>query len=133
MVLYKISIEFILIKMPERKQFKYEQLIKLLVILGGIVGLLFQIAALFGYYLFLPSLFHGYFPFFYILIIVGMVISVLTILCGMRKEGKNGEELIPFTWIAFLVLGILLIVFGGGIIAFILLFIAFLLALIEEF
>ena len=53
--------------------------------------------------------------------------------CGMRKEGKNGEELIPFNWIAFLILGILLIVFGGGIIAFILLFIAFLLALMDEF
>ena len=119
--------------MPERKQYKYEQLIKLLVILGGIVGLLFQLAALFGYYLFLPGLFYGYFPFFYILIIVGMVISVLTILCGMRKEGKNGEELIPFNWIAFLILGILLIIFAGGIIAFILLFLAFLLALIEEF
>ena len=119
--------------MPERKQYKYESLIKLLVILGGIVGLLFQIAALFGYYLFIPALLHGSFPFFYILIVVGMVISVLTIICGMRKEGKNGEELIPFNWIAFIVLAILLIVFGGGILAFILVFIAFLLALIEEF
>ena len=119
--------------MPERKHYKYEQLIKVLVILGGIVGLLFQIAALFGYYLFIAGLFHGYFPFYYILIIVGMVISVLTILCGMRKEGKNGEELIPFYWLTFLILAILIIIFAGGIIAFILLFIAFLLALIEEF
>ncbi|TFG08990.1 MAG: hypothetical protein EU539_00940 [Promethearchaeota archaeon] len=119
--------------MSEREHYKYETLIKILVILGGIVGLIFQIVALAGISYF-PSILPTYFAgAFIIIIIVGIVISVLTIICGLRKESKNGNEIVPFHWITFLVLAILLVIFGGGIIACILLVIAFILGLIDEF
>ncbi|MFX0069965.1 MAG: hypothetical protein ACFFAO_02645 [Candidatus Hermodarchaeota archaeon] len=119
--------------MPEREQYKYETLIKIFVILGGIVGLLFQIIALAGISYF-PSIIPNYFGgAIIIILIIGIVISVLTIICGLRKQSKNGNEIVPFHWVTFLILAILIVIFGGGIIACILLVIAFILGLIDEF
>ena len=59
--------------------------------------------------------------------IVGMVIVALTFLCAL----KPGRPL-PFHWLVLFILGILLIVFGAGIWACILVIIAALIGLIEE-
>ncbi|TFG30491.1 MAG: hypothetical protein EU532_00875 [Promethearchaeota archaeon] len=118
--------------MAEREQYKYESLIKVFVILGGIIGLLTQIFALAGISSVLTVIPHWWGASIILILIVGIVISVLTILCGLRKETKSGNEIVPFHWISFLILAILLILFGGGIIACVLLIIAFILALIDD-
>jgi hypothetical protein len=59
--------------------------------------------------------------------IIAVVIVVLTFLVGLKPNDP-----IPFHWIVLLILGILLIVFGAGIWAGVLLIIAFLIGLIED-
>jgi hypothetical protein len=119
--------------MPEREQYKYETLIKVFVILGGIIGLLTQILTLAGVSGIPTIIPHWWGTSFIIILLVGIVISVLTLLCGLRKKTKTGNEVVPFHWISFLILAILILVFGGGIVACVLLIIAFILALIDEF
>ncbi len=119
-----------------RRHYKNEGIIKLLVVLAGIIALvtiLFGILGLgyYGYYA--PNWYYGYGITYYIIwLVVGLVISILTIMCGMRRESKHGGEILPWHWLTFLILAILIIIFGGGIIACILLIIAFLVALIED-
>ena len=119
--------------MAEREHYKYETLIKVFVILGGIIGLLTQIVYLAGLSYFPRILPSWWGTSIIIVLLVGIVISVLTIICGLRKQSKSGNEIVPFHWITFLILGILLILFGGGIVACILLIIAFILGLIDEY
>jgi len=116
----------------DKQEYKNEPILKALVIIAGIVAIFFQIFALMGYYLWVPNYNYWTWPFLYVLVFVGIFFSVLTILCGLRKEYKKGGEIVPFHWITFLILGIILLIFAGGFIPLILLFIAFLLALIEE-
>lgn len=118
--------------MSEREQYKYETLIKIFLVLGGIIGLVTQIGGLAGLS-YIPTLVpHWFGTSIIVILIVGIVISVLTIICGLRKETKTGNEIVPFHWISFLVLAILIIIFGGGIIACVFLIIAFILGLIDD-
>ena len=108
------------------KHYKNEQLMKLLTILGAIVGLITLILGLAGIenYAYVNALvtLDAIFTF-----IIGLVIVVLTFLVGLKPDNP-----IPFHWIVLLILGILLIVFGAGIWAGVLLIIAFLIGLIED-
>jgi len=109
-----------------RKHYSNESIMKFLTIIGGLVGLAFCILGLLD-----ESQYHiyagleqlrpviGY--------IIGIVISVLTIYTGIRPDDP-----IPFHWLVLFILGILLIVFGGGIWACALLIIASLLGIIDE-
>jgi hypothetical protein len=108
------------------KKYKNYQLMKLLTILGAIVGLITLILGLagienYGYVNALVALDS------IVNFIIGLVIVVLTFLVGLKPDNP-----IPFHWIVLLILGILLIVFGAGIWAGILLIIAFLIGLIED-
>jgi len=108
------------------KHYKNEQLIKFLVIIGAVVGLVTLILRLAG----LEN--YGYVdPLIalneIIVFIIGLVIVALTFLVGIRPNDP-----IPFHWLVFLILAILLVVFGAGIWACVLLIIAFLIALIED-
>lgn len=118
--------------MAEKEQYKYESLIKVFIILGGIIGLLTQILTLAGISSIPTIISHWWGTSFIIILLVGIVISVLTLLCGLRKQTKTGNEIVPFHWISFLILAILILVFGGGIVACVLLIIAFILALIDD-
>ncbi|MBY9006567.1 MAG: hypothetical protein KGD63_07390 [Candidatus Lokiarchaeota archaeon] len=110
-----------------RKHYSNESLMKFLTIIGGLVGLAFCIIGLtgmdgnYGFYQGIDSL--NYIVRF----IIGMVISVLTIYTGIKPDNP-----IPFHWIVLFILGILLIVFGGGLWACALLIIAALLGIIDE-
>ncbi|MFW9821290.1 MAG: hypothetical protein ACFFE4_00050 [Candidatus Thorarchaeota archaeon] len=108
------------------KKYKNEQIMKFLTILGAIVGLITLILGLarIENYGFIDPLvtFNEV-----VVFIIGLVIVVLTFLAGLRPNNP-----IPFHWIVLLILGILLIVFGAGIWAGVLLIIAFLIGLIED-
>jgi len=108
------------------KHYKNGQLMKLLTILGAIVGLVTLILGLakIENYAFIDPLltFNDV-----VVFIIGLVIVVLTFLVGLKPNDP-----IPFHWIVLLILGILLIVFGAGIWAGVLLIIAFLIGLIED-
>lgn len=129
--------------MTRRSHYKNEWWLKLLVVLAGVIALITQIFSLVGYAYFFPfdpyfappwahNYYYSYYIYFVIILIIGMVISVLTIMCGMRKSSKRGGEILPFHWLTFIILAVLEIVFGGGILACVLLVIAFLIALIED-
>ncbi len=108
------------------KHYKNEQLMKLLTILGAIVGLVTLILGLANIenYAFVDPL--GTLD-RVVVFIIGLVIVVLTFLVGLKPNNP-----IPFHWIVLLILGILLIVFGAGIWAGVLLILAFLIGLIED-
>ncbi|MGQ4874196.1 MAG: hypothetical protein ACTSVV_16820 [Promethearchaeota archaeon] len=116
-----------------RKHYKNEGIIKLLVVLGGIIGFLTAFFSLFSL-AYIPSYWnpHWYSGYWIIYSVIGMIVGIFTILCGMRKQSKKGGEILPFHWLTFLILAILIIIFNGGLIACILLIIAFLIALIED-
>ncbi len=94
-----------------RKTYKNEQLMKILTILGaiiGLVGVISMFASLAGY---------GFFPTIDVLpgilntivyAIIGLVIVILTFLCALKPN-----EPLPFNWIILLILAILLIIFAG--------------------
>ena len=108
------------------KHYKNEKLIQFLVIIGAVVGLVVLILRVLG----LPD--YGYVDPLValdaiIVYIIGFVVVVLTFVVGLKPNDP-----IPFHWLIFLILGILLIAFGAGIWACVLLIIAFLIALIEE-
>ena len=119
--------------MARRKHYKNEAIIKILLVLGGLIALLTQLFSLLNLtYIPTPYYYRWSAGYWVIILIIGMFISILTIFCGMRKESKGGGEILPFNWATFLILAILLWVFGGGLIAVLLVAIAFLIALIEE-
>ncbi|MHA1150943.1 MAG: hypothetical protein ACTSR8_22205 [Promethearchaeota archaeon] len=123
-----------------KKHYKNEGLIKFLVIIAGIIALAWVLSGLiglfgYGYYyapVFVSPYWMGYTIQRIIFLIVGLIVAIFTIICGIQKPSKKGGLIVPFEWWMFLVLAILVIVFGGGLIACILLIIAFLIALIEE-
>ncbi|MHA2007517.1 MAG: hypothetical protein ACXABO_07070 [Promethearchaeota archaeon] len=109
------------------KKYKNESLMKFLTIIGAVVGLvtlILNIANL-GNYGFVDPVIGSLH--FVVNFIIAVVIVVLTFLVGLKPNDP-----IPFHWIVLLILGILLIVFGAGIWAGVLLIIAFLIGLIED-
>jgi len=108
------------------KHYKNEQIMKLLTILGALVGLATLILGLAGIanigfidpLLGLNAVLN---------FIVGLVIVVLTFLVAMKPDKP-----LPFHWLVLFILGILLIVFGAGIWACVLVIIAALIGLIED-
>jgi len=111
------------------KKYKHHDLIKILVILGGIVGLLEGISIILGYYGYgLPYL--GEYRIFrfepLIVAIVCLIGAVLALICGLKPDDP-----IPFHWLMFLILAIWLIIFGG-LFGGVLCLIAFLIGLIDD-
>ena len=118
-----------------RKHYRHEGIMKFLVIVGALVGIatiILRIAAAFG----LPSV--NLYPFYegiqfgeiaglIIIGIVGIIICFISILTAIRPSSP-----FPFHWLLIFILGILIIVFGGGIWACALHIIAALIGIIDE-
>ncbi len=107
-------------------KYKNEGLMKILVILGALVGLITLILGLagmenYGFVHPLVALDR------IIVFIIGLVIVVITFWVGFKPN-----EPIPFHWLVFIILAILLVVFGAGIWACILVLIAGLIGIVEE-
>lgn len=106
-----------------RKHYKNEGIMKFLTVIGGLFALASQIFVIAGLDWFIPfevglrSLVYA---------IIGIVISVITIYTAIKPDNP-----FPFHWLFLFVLGILLVIFAGGIIACVLLIIAALIGLIE--
>lgn len=91
--------------------YKYEKIMKILAIIGGILALLEGILGFFGAAF---SVFWG-FP------IIGPIIAIILGIVVILSVIRSGNP-IPFTWIVLLILGILVIIFGsllGGILVLI--------------
>lgn len=105
------------------RKYKHNDLIKLLVVLGGVVGLALSILSMVGYSYepvsigAIDAIIRG---------IVGCIISVLTILMGTRPNDP-----IPWHWIVMIIFSILLLVFAS-LWAFILVLIAGLIGLVDD-
>ena len=108
------------------KHYKNEQIMKILTILGALVGLatlILRLAGLENYGFVEPVLALG----LVIDFIVGIVIVVLTFLVALKPNRP-----LPFHWLVLFILGILLVVFGAGIWACVLVIIAAIIGLIED-
>lgn len=86
------------------KKYEHNDLMKILTILGGLVGLASAILVIANYDL--PATYSAFDR--VVSGIVGIVIAVLTLLCAMRPDDP-----IPWHWLILFVLAILLIVFSG--------------------
>ncbi|GAG96018.1 unnamed protein product [marine sediment metagenome] len=109
------------------KHYKNEGIMKVLTILGALVGLatiILGIAKIENYAIINPFLGAAY---AIINIIVGIVICVLTLLVGLKPNKP-----LPFHWLVLLILAILLVAFGAGIWACVLVLIAAIIGLIED-
>ena len=108
------------------KHYKNEQIMKILTVLGALVGLATIILGLVD----MPNYaFVGPFlgaTYAILNIIVGIVIVVLTFLVALKPNKP-----LPFHWIILFILGILLVAFGAGIWACVLVIIAAIIGLIE--
>ncbi len=112
------------------KHYKNEQIMKILTVLGAIVGLIYIIngfAGLAGAG-FLPIIVNIQLLDTIINLIIGLVVVILTFLVALKPNRP-----LPFHWLVLFILGILLIIFGAEIIACILVVIAAIIGLIEEF
>lgn len=108
------------------KKYKNEGLMKVLVILGALVGLITLILFLarmenYGFVNPLVVLDRIF------IFIIGLVIVVITFWVGFKPNNP-----IPFHWVVLIILAILLVVFGAGIWACVLVLIAGLIGIIEE-
>lgn len=108
------------------KKYKNDGLMKILVILGALVGLVTLILGLarienYGYVD--PIFAFGEIVNF----VVGLVIVILTFWVGFRPNNP-----IPFHWLVLIILAILLVVFGAGIWSCVLVLIAGIIGIIEE-
>lgn len=109
-----------------KKHYKNEGIMKILTVLGGIIGLVTII---------LGALNIENYSFINIelglnavlTLIVGLVVCVLTFMVGWKPNNP-----VPFHWLMLLVLAILLAVFNAGMWAVVLVVIAFLIGLIED-
>ena len=108
------------------KKYKNDGLMKLLTVLGALVGLVSLILGLAGLenYGFVNPL--GTLDRI-VTFIVGLVVVVLTFLAALKPGNP-----IPFHWLVLIILGILLVIFGAGIWACVLVIIAGLIGLIED-
>ncbi len=109
-------------------KYRHEQIIKFLVILGGLVGLAFIIIGFLQYleialpeYTIIPPLVDPILE-----LLVGLVVVVITLLVGIKPDDP-----IPFHWLVFFILAVLLVVFGGSVWACACLLIAGLIGLID--
>jgi len=112
------------------KHYKNQQLMKLLVILGALIGLVWIISGFAGLagLGFVPVVIPSLVPLTQIItLIIGLVIVILTLLVGLRPDGP-----LPFHWLVLFILGILLAIFGAGIYAAIIVVIAAIIGLIED-
>ena len=108
------------------KKYKNEGLMKVLVILGALIGLvtlILRLANMESYGLVDPVVNLD----FIFIFIIGLVVVIITFLAGFRPNDP-----IPFHWLMFIILAILLVVFGAGIWSCILVLIAGLIGIIEE-
>jgi ABC-type polysaccharide/polyol phosphate export permease len=111
------------------KHYKNEQIMKILTVLGAIVGLIYIIngfAGLAGAG-FLPIIVNIQLLDTIINLIIGLVVVVLTFLVALKPNRP-----LPFHWLVLLILAILLVLFGAGIVACVLVLLAFLIGLIED-
>ncbi|MFX1411096.1 MAG: hypothetical protein ACFFA6_12145 [Promethearchaeota archaeon] len=106
-----------------KKHYKNEGWMKFLTVIGGLVALASQIFAIFAFRWPLGR-FVGFFEPVYA--IIGIVISIITIYTAIKPDNP-----FPFHWLFLFVLGILLVIFSGGILACVLLIIAALIGLID--
>lgn len=116
-------------------KYEHEGIMKFLVIVGGLVGLatiILSLATVFGLPTF--SLYPVYSGIQFgdligvvIIGIIGIIICFITILTAI----KPGDPF-PFHWLLLFILGVLIIVFGGGIWACALVIIASLIGIIDE-
>jgi hypothetical protein len=98
--------------------YKFEQIMKILTIIGGIVAIIE------GIWQFFAPAWVAFWHVPYLNAIVLLILGILALLTGLK--GKP----IPFTWVMLLILGILILIFGsllGGV----LLIIAAILGLIK--
>jgi hypothetical protein len=109
-----------------KKHYKNESLMKILTILGAVVGLITLILGLahIQNYGIVEPVFGLHFV---INFIVGLVVVILTFLVAL----KPGQPL-PFHWLVLIILAILLVLFGAGIWSCVLVIIAALIGLIED-
>jgi len=111
------------------KHYKNEGIMKILTILGALVGLVFIIngfAGLAGYG-FLPTIVDIQLLNRIITLVIGLVVVVLTFLVAWKPNRP-----LPFHWLILLILAILLVIFAAGIWACVLVLIAAIIGLIEE-
>ncbi|MGV9171321.1 MAG: hypothetical protein ACOC44_15615 [Promethearchaeia archaeon] len=113
-----------------RKHYKNEGIMKFLTIIGALLGLVAIVSGFAGladssfYPTFIPPVVAINTV---VYLIVGFVIVVLTFLAVLRPADP-----VPFHWLVLFILGILLLVFGGGLLAGILVILAGLIGLVEE-
>ena len=108
------------------KKYKNDGLMKFLTIIGALIGLVSLILWLAK----MPN--YGFVnPVFaldqVVTFIIGLVVVVLTFLAALKPNNP-----IPFHWLILFILGVLLVIFGAGIWAGILVIIAALIGLIED-
>ena len=111
------------------KHYKNEGIMKVLTVLGGLVGLVYIIngfASLAGVS-FLPLIVNIQLLDTIIMLIIGLVVVILTLLVALKPNKP-----LPFHWLVLFILGILLVIFRAGIWACVLVIIAALIGLIEE-
>jgi hypothetical protein len=111
------------------KHYKNEGIMKVLTILGALVGLVYIINgfASLGGYSFLPLIVNIQLLDAIIMLIIGLVVVILTLLVGIKPNKP-----LPFHWLVLFILAILLVIFRAGIWACVLVIIAALIGLIEE-
>ncbi|NVM16458.1 MAG: hypothetical protein HWN80_01990 [Candidatus Lokiarchaeota archaeon] len=111
------------------KHYKNEGIMKILTILGALVGLVYIIngfAGLAGYD-FLPLIVSIQLLDRIITLIIGLVVVILTFLVAWKPNNP-----LPFHWLMLLILAILLVIFAAGIWACVLVLIAAIIGLIED-
>lgn len=96
---------------------------KFLTVVGGLVALASQIFVLFDFQWPLGRWVGVYNP---VYAIIGIIISVITIYTAI-----NPDNPFPFHWLFLFVLGVLIVIFAGGIVACALIIIAALIGLID--
>jgi len=91
---------------------KYDQIMKILAVLGGIITLIDALGSFFGF-----SFSSGYWGYSYVWPIIAIILGILVILMVVQP-GKP----LPFTPIVLLIMGILILIFGswlGGVLVLI--------------
>ncbi|MFX0009986.1 MAG: hypothetical protein ACFE9R_06705 [Candidatus Hermodarchaeota archaeon] len=111
------------------KHYKNEGIMKVLTILGAVVGLVYIVNGFAGLagYSFLPPFFDIHLLDRIVALIIGLVVVILTFLVGLKPNKP-----LPFHWLVLLILAILLAIFEAGIFACVLVLIAALIGLIED-
>ncbi len=112
------------------KHYKNEGIMKILTLLGAIVGLVYIVNGFAGLAgsSFLPPVISIQLLDTIISLIIGLVVVILTFLIALKPN-----QPLPFHWLVLLILAILLVIFSAGIYAMILVLIAAIVGLIEEF